>query len=41
MKLTKLATGELSQTKEVAGLLSCRIDYEVKSGKGRLSYTGP
>jgi len=41
MKLTKLANGELSQEKEVAGLLSCRIDYEIKSGKGRLDYTGP
>ena len=41
MKLTKLANGELSDTKEVPGLLSCRIDYEIKSGKGRLDYTGP
>ena len=41
MKLTKLATGELSQEKDVAGLLSCRIDYEIKSGKGRLDYNGP
>ena len=41
MKLTKLAHGELSQEKQVAGLLSCRIDYEIKSGKGRLDYTGP
>jgi hypothetical protein len=41
MKLTKLANGELSQEKDVAGLLSCRIDYEIKSGKGRLDYTGP
>jgi hypothetical protein len=41
MKLTKLATGELSQAKEVPGLLSCRIDYEIKTGKGQLDYTGP
>ena len=41
MKLTKLANGELSQEKNVAGLLSCRIDYEIKSGKGMLDYTGP
>lgn len=41
MKLTKLANAELSQTKDVAGLLSCRIDYEIKSGKGKLHYTGP
>ena len=41
MKLTQIADGGLSQEKEVAGLLSCRIDYEIKSGKGRLDYTGP
>lgn len=41
MKLTKLATGALSQAKEVPGLLSCHIDYEIKAGKGRLDYTGP
>ncbi len=41
MKLTKLAAGELTDEKNVPGLLSCRIDYEVKSGKGRLNYTGP
>lgn len=41
MKLTKLAQTELHQTKEVTGLLSCRIDYEIKAGKGQLDYTGP
>ena len=41
MKLTKLANTALSQEKQVAGLLSCQIDYEVKSGSGRLDYTGP
>ncbi len=41
MKLTKIANNELSQEKEVAGLLSCRIDFEIKSSKGRLDYTGP
>jgi hypothetical protein len=41
MKLTKLAAGELSEEKDVPGLLSCRIDYEIKSGKGRLDYNGP
>lgn len=41
MKLTKLATGELSQEKEVPGLLACRLDYEIKTGKGRLDYIGP
>ena len=33
MKLTKLANAELCQEKVVAGLLSCHIDYEIKSGK--------
>ena len=41
MKLTKLASVELNQVKEVPGLLSCRLDYEIKSGKGILDYTGP
>ena len=41
MKLTKIANTGLSQEKDVPGLLSCRIDYEVKSGKGGLVYTGP
>ncbi len=41
MKLTKITQDELSQEKEVPGLLSCRIDYEIKSGKGQLDYTGP
>ena len=41
MKLTKLADGGLSQEKAVAGLLSCHIDYEIKSGQGQLEYTGP
>jgi hypothetical protein len=41
MKLTKIANNGLSQEKDVPGLLSYRIDYEVKSGKGGLIYTGP
>ena len=41
MKLTKLAASQLSQTKEVPGLLACQLDYEIKSGTGRLDYTGP
>jgi hypothetical protein len=41
MKLTKVGVGQLLQTREVAGLLSCSLEYEVKSGKGRLNYTGP
>jgi len=41
MKLTKLANTGLSQEKAVAGLLGCRIDYEIKSVKGQIDYTGP
>ena len=41
MKLTKLAQTGLTQEKQVAGLLACRIDYEIKSGKGQIDYTGP
>ena len=41
MKLIKRAEGGLSQDKDVPGLLSCHIDYEIKSGSGRLDYTGP
>jgi hypothetical protein len=41
MKLTKLANTGLSQEKAVAGLLACRIDYEIKSVKGQIDYTGP
>jgi hypothetical protein len=41
MKLTKVGVSELAQTKEVAGLLTCEVKYEVKGGKGRLVYAGP
>ena len=41
MKLTKLANSQLCQEKAVAGLLSCHIDYEIKSGQGQLDYIGP
>jgi hypothetical protein len=41
MKLIKLGHGELCQEKDVPGLLSCRIDYEIKGGTGRLVYNGP
>ena len=41
MKLIKLNQAEVSETKEVPGLLNCRIDYEVKTAKGRLDYAGP
>lgn len=41
MKLIKINQSEVSETKEVPGLLNCRIDYEVKTAKGRLDYAGP
>lgn len=41
MKLVKLADGQLCQDKDVPGLLSCHIDYEIKTGKGMLDYIGP
>lgn len=41
MKLIKAATTPLSQAREVAGLLSCQVEYQVKSASGQLDYTGP
>ena len=41
MKLIKLNQSAVSETKEVPGLLNCRIDYEVKTAQGRLDYAGP
>jgi len=41
MTLTQLNQTKLSEVKDVPGLLSCRVDYEVKSAQGRLDYTGP
>lgn len=41
MKLIKLNKPQVNAAKDVPGLLSCRIDYEVKTAKGRLEYTGP
>jgi len=41
MTLTQLNQTKLSELKDVPGLLSCRVDYEVKSAQGRLDYTGP
>ncbi|NBP85775.1 MAG: hypothetical protein EBU23_08965 [Mycobacteriaceae bacterium] len=41
MKLIKLNPSAVSETKDVPGLLNCRVDYEVKSATGRLDYTGP
>ena len=41
MKLIKTNKPQVSEIKEVPGLLRCRMDYEVKSAKGRLDYSGP
>ena len=41
MKLIKINQAQVSETKDVPGLLNCRIDYEVKTAKGRLDYAGP
>jgi hypothetical protein len=41
MNLTKISKTEINQTKEVPGLLSCNVEYEVKSARGTLQYAGP
>jgi len=41
MKLIKINKPQVTETKEVPGLLHCRIEYEVKGAKGRLEYAGP
>lgn len=41
MKLTKMTKPSVSEGKDVPGLLQCRIEYEVKTAKGALEYTGP
>ena len=41
MKLIKINKPQVGETKEVPGLLNCRIEYEIKTAKGRLEYTGP
>lgn len=41
MKLIKINKPQISESKEVPGLLDCRMEYEVKSAKGRLEYAGP
>jgi len=37
MKLIKMNKPEVSESREVPGLLACRIEYEVKTAKGRLA----
>src|SRR5579871_3308541 len=41
MKLIKLNKSEVSEAREVPGLLNYRIDYAVKSAQGNLEYDGP
>lgn len=41
MKLIKLSKPQVNEAKDVPGLLHCRIEYEVKTAKGRLEYVGP
>lgn len=41
MKLARIGDARLSRTREVPGLLSCHMEYEIKSGNGSLQYTGP
>ncbi len=41
MKLIKINKPQVSETKDVPGLLNCRVEYEVKAAKGRLEYAGP
>jgi hypothetical protein len=41
MKLIKISKVQVNETKEVPGLLNCRIEYEVKAAKGWLEYAGP
>lgn len=41
MKLIKMNKNQVGDTKEVPGLLHCKIEYEVKSAKGKLDYVGP
>lgn len=41
MKLIKTNKPQVSEIKEIPGLLACRTEYEVKTAKGRLDYSGP
>ena len=41
MKLIKINKPNVSESRDVPGLLNCRIEYEVKGAKGRLEYAGP
>ena len=41
MKLIKINKPQVNESKEVSGLISCRMEYEVKTARGRLDYAGP
>ena len=41
MRLIKTNKPQVSEIKEIPGLLACRTEYEVKTAKGRLDYSGP
>ena len=41
MRLIKSNKLQVSESKEIPGLLACRIEYEIKTGRGRLDYSGP
>jgi hypothetical protein len=41
MKLIKINKSQVNETKEVPGLIGCRMEYEVKSARGKLDYVGP
>lgn len=41
MKLTKTNREQMRESKKVAGLVAYEIEYEVKSAKGRMEYSGP
>jgi hypothetical protein len=41
MKLIKINKPQVNESKEVSGLISCRMEYEVKTARGRMEYSGP
>jgi hypothetical protein len=41
MNLIKTNKPQVSEIKEIPGLLACRTEYEVKTARGRLEYSGP
>src|ERR1700735_3326197 len=41
MKLIKINKTKVNQSREVPGLVNCRMEYEVKGAGGWLEYNGP